>query len=248
MIRLIRTELLKHRTTRTFLVGIAAVPVLSALMAAAVLSGSGRQGNDPLGPHSFLQSLGAPAGMVTTVALLLGLVATAGEYRHGTITTTFLACPRRRSVVVAKLAAAALAGAAMGTASLVLSAAVALPWLWRTGIEVVAGTEAVGLAAGLVVETALYFALGVSVGLLLRNQAAAVAAALTWLLAVEGLLADVFARSGFVQWLPAATGRALVHIGPGEGPPAPLAGLAFATYVAALAVAAATFTLHRDIT
>jgi ABC-2 type transport system permease protein len=249
MIRLIRTELLKHRTTRTFAAGLLAVPVLSPLMATAVLFGSGRQGNDPLGAHSFLQTLGAPAGMVTTVALLLGMVAAAGEFRHGTVTTTFLACPRRRDVVRSKLGASALAGAAMGAVSLVMSAAVALPWLWRSGIEVHAGTEAAALAAGLVVETALYFALGTSMGLLLRNQAAAVAVALTWLLAIESLLGDVFARSAFVDWLPAAAGRAMVHVGPvPEGPGPALAAAVFGGHVAALAIAATALTLHRDIT
>ena len=249
MIRLIRTELLKHRTTRTFLAGIAAVAGLSGLMATAVLGGAGRQGNDPLGPESFLHTLGAPAAMVTVVALLLGLVAAAGEHRHGTITTTFLACPRRRDVVLSKLAAAGLAGAAMGTLALVVSAAVAVPWLLLSEIEIGVGADAVQLAAGLIASTALYFGLGVSLGLLLRNQAAAVAVALTWLLAIEGLLGDVFARSSFVHWLPAAAGRALVHVGPvSQGPSAALAAVVFAGYVAAFALAATALTLHRDIT
>lgn len=249
MNRLVRTELLKLRTTRTFTVGVAAVPLLSALMVTAVFGGAGKQGNDPLGPRSFLHALGAPAGMVTTVALLLGLIATAGEFRHGTITTTFLACPRRRHVVLSKLGAAVLAGCAMGGLALVAASAVALPWLLRSGIEFDSGGEAMGLAAGLATSTGLYFALGVALGLLLRNQAAAIAVALTWLLAVEGLLGDVFARSAFVHWLPAAAGRALVHIGPvTDGPSAPLAAAVFAAYVAAFALAATALTLHRDIT
>lgn len=249
MNRLVGTELLKLRTTRTCMAGVAAVPLLSALMVTAVLGAAGQQGNDPLGPRSLLHALGAPAGMVTTVALLLGLVATAGEFRHGTITTTFLACPRRRRVVLSKLAAAALAGCAMGGLALALSSAVAVPWLLRSGIELGSGAAAVGLAAGLAASTGLYFALGVALGLLLRNQAAAIAVALSWLLAVEGLLGGVLARSAFVHWLPAAAGRALVHIGPtAEGPSAPLAAAVFAAYVAAFALAATALTLPRDIT
>ena len=60
----------------------------------------------------------------------------AGEYRHQTITTTFLASPRRRDVVVAKLVAHSLTGALMGLLSLAVSAAIAVPWLHASGVDV----------------------------------------------------------------------------------------------------------------
>lgn len=95
MNRLLRAELLKQRTAPAFLAAFAAVPVLAALVTFAVFSMAGRQGNDPLGPDSLLHATGAPASVVTTLALLLGVVGMAGEYRHGTIITTLLAAPRR---------------------------------------------------------------------------------------------------------------------------------------------------------
>lgn len=248
MNRLVRTELLKQRTTRSFLVGVAAAPAVATLVAIAVMSTAGKDGNDPLGPLSLAQVIGAPASIVTLVSLMLGLFATAGEYRHETITTTFLACPRRREVVIAKLVASALVGAVMGVLSLVVTIAISVPWLHSSGVAAHLGTNELRVGLGLVLSTALYGALGVAVGALVRNQTAASAAVLVWLLAVEGIVADVFSESAFVHWLPAAAGRALIHIGPAHGALAvPVAAGVFVAYVAVIALVAGAITLQRDI-
>ena len=55
--------------------------------------------------------------------LLAWIVLSAGEFRHRTSVTTFLGQPRRLRVVSAKLAAAALTGAAAGLFAEALSAA-----------------------------------------------------------------------------------------------------------------------------
>jgi ABC-2 type transport system permease protein len=249
MNRLVRTELLKQRTTRTGLAVVAAAPVAAALVAVAVLDAAGKHGNEPLGSDSLTQALGAPASVVTVLALLGGILAMAGEHRHATITTTFLATPRRREVVTARLAAQALVGAAMGLLSLAAAAAVALPWLSSSEVAVRLDAEVLGVAAGLVASTALHGALGVAVGALVRNQTAAVAAVLVWVLAVEGLVGDLFTGSGIADWLPAAAGRALVHAeGDGAGPSALAAAAALTAEVAALAAAATRLTVRRDVT
>ena len=77
-----------------------------------------------------------------------------GEYRHQTITTTFLASPRRRDVVIAKIAADALTGAAMGVLSIVVTATIAVPWLLANGVDLDADGRAARVAVGLVVSTA----------------------------------------------------------------------------------------------
>ena len=135
MNRLIRTELLKQRTLRTFVAGIVAAPVIAGLVAIAILTSAGKDGNEPLSPDTLTQIIGGPAAVITLVALLLGVLGMAGETRHQTITTTFLATPRRRNVVVAKLAAHALTGALIGGLSIAVSAAIAVPWLHASGID-----------------------------------------------------------------------------------------------------------------
>jgi ABC-2 type transport system permease protein len=247
MNRLVRTELLKQRTTRTFVTAVAAIPVVAGLVTLASFSAAGKQGNEPLGPDHLLQAVGAPASVVTLIALLLGVLGTAGEYRHQTITTTFLASPRRRQVVVAKLAAHAMVGAALGVLSVAVATAVAVPWLRSSGIPVELAGDVLGVGVGLVVSAALYGALGVSIGALVRNQTTAVAVVLVWLLAVEGLVGDVFTGSDVVDWLPAAAGRALVHGASSDGLPAVAAAALFATYVVVLAGAAVRFTVRRDV-
>jgi hypothetical protein len=106
-----------------------------------------------------VQIIGAPAGVITVIAVLLGVLGMAGEYRHHTITTTFLATPRRRDVVIAKIIAHALIGAVMGLLALTVSAAIAVPWLLSSGIDVPLNGDLVLVAAGLIVSTALYGAL-----------------------------------------------------------------------------------------
>jgi ABC-2 type transport system permease protein len=248
MTRQIRTELLKQRTTRTSLAGIAAAPIVAALVTVAVYGAAGKQGNAPLGPDSLVQALGAPASVITLIAVLLGVVGAAGEWRHQTITTTFLATPRRRDVVVAKLLAHLATGAMMGVLSLAASAGIAVPWLRSERVAVVVDGEVLSISAGVVLLTALYGALGVAVGALVRNLTAAAAVVLVWLLAVEGLVSEVFHRSEFVHWLPAAAGRALVGAADrSHGLSGPVAAAVFTAYVGVLAVLAARLTLSRDI-
>ena len=247
MKHLIRTELLKQRTTRVFVAGVAIAPIVAALVTLAILSTAGKQGNDPLGPESLAKIIGAPAGVITVVSLMLGVFGMAGEYRHQTITTTFLVTPRRRDVIVSKLAAHSLTGGLMSVLSLGVSLGIAVPWLHSKGVALHIDGQILRVTAGLVISTALYGALGVSIGALIRNQTAAAAASLVWLLAIEGLFLDVFHRYAFVRWLPAEAGRALVHVGPTDGLSAPVAVAVFSAYVALLALSAVQFTLQRDV-
>jgi ABC-2 type transport system permease protein len=243
---LLRAELLKQRTTPAFLGGFAAVPVLAALVTFAVYSMAGRQGNDPLGADSLLHATGAPASVVTTLALLLGVVGMAGEYRHGTIITTLLAAPRRWDVVVAKAAAHAMTGATMAIVTIAVSLTIAVPWLLSAGVDVEVTAEVVRAGAGLIATAAVYGALGVCAGALFRNQSAAVGVVLVWLLKGEDLLAGALGHWDIGDWLPAALGEGLVRAGAGS-PARWAAALALAAYVAGLAALVARLVTRRDV-
>ena len=248
MIRLIRTELFKQRTLRTTRLGVAAAPAVAGLVTVAVFQAAGRNGNDPLGHESLVQAIGAPASIVTVIALLLGVLAMTGEYRHQTITTTFLSTPRRRDVVLAKLGAQLLTGALIGVASVLMSAAVALPWLRAEGIPTDLDNRTLSVAAGVIASAGLYGTLGVSIGALIRNQTAACAAILVWLLAIEGAIGQMFHDEEFVRWLPVSVARDIVGAGASaEALPASLAALVFCLYVALFAVAATCSTIQRDV-
>ncbi len=249
MNHLIRTDLLKQRTLRTFQVGVVAAPLVAGLVTVAIFGAAGKQGNDPLGAESFGHAISGPVSVITVIALILGVIGMTGEYRHETITTTFLSTPRRGEIVLAKLAAHSITGALIGVLSLAGSVAVALPWLTLNdiGLHVDAGTLRV--AGGAIGAAALYGALGVSVGALIRNQTAACAAVLVWLLAAEGLLGDVFSGSDFLRWLPVAAAGDIVRAeASAKGLTVPVAIAVFSAYVAVLAVAATRLTLRRDVT
>ncbi|HVL04889.1 MAG TPA: ABC transporter permease [Acidimicrobiales bacterium] len=248
MKRLLRAELLKQRTAPAFLLAFAAVPVLAGLVTFATCSLAGRQGNDPLGPDSLLHAIGAPASVLTTLALLLGVVGMAGEYRHGTIIPTLLSVPRRGDLLVAKMAAHALTGASMAVVTLAVSLAIAVPWLMSAGVEVHVSAEVVRAAGALVASTALYGALGACAGALFRNQTAAVGVVLVWLLKGEDLLAGALARWWSIgDWLPFALGEGLVRAGAGT-PARWAAALAFIGHLAGLAAVGAGVVARRDVT
>lgn len=105
----------------------------------------------------------------------------------------------------------------------------------------------VGIVAGMVFSTAMHAALGVAIGALLRNQTAAVAAVLVWLLALEGILADVLRSAAVLDWLPGALAAALVGAGP-DGVPAWAAGVGLSAYVAGFSALGARFVVGNDVT
>ena len=224
MNQLIRTELLKQRTLRTYRISVAAVPAIAALITIAVLSAAGHQGNAPLSSGSLTDAIRGPVSVITVIALILGVLGMAGEYRHETITTTFLATPRRPHVVIAKLAAHAITGAVIGALSVAVSAAISIVWLHNDHLAAHINGGVITTAIGVIASAALFGALGVSIGALVRNQTAACAAVLVWLLAIEGILSDIFHGSAFVQWLPVAVAHAMISAGSTDGgPSAPVA-------------------------
>ena len=112
---LIAAELLKLRSTRSAWIPLAAALAAAALAVVANTSAAGHGGNPPLSPAALPGLLRASGGQLVDGAVLLAwIVLSAGEFRHRTSVTTFLGQPRRLRVVSAKLAAAALTGAAVG--------------------------------------------------------------------------------------------------------------------------------------
>src|SRR5438094_773086 len=76
-----------------------------------------------IGVGSTLPPLSTQAGIETIItatrfgllfATILGIMMAAGEFRHGTVTPTYLATPHRNRVMVAKIAAAFGVGALFG--------------------------------------------------------------------------------------------------------------------------------------
>jgi ABC-2 type transport system permease protein len=249
MTRLVQAELLKLRTTRTARLLLALTAAGTAALVALVLVLTGRPGQPALGDDALRQLVLVPARPLTLAALLLGILAMAGELRHGTATSTFLVTPRRGRVVAAKLVAGAVTGLAMALVAAAAVLAVGLPWLRAKGIEVAVADAGLGArVAGLAAGVALCAVLGVGLAALLRNQVAAVVVGvLWWSQGVEGILVAVLRQPGLERWLPMGAASALTQPGPGTLPMW-AGGLVLAAYGLALALLGGRLVVRRDLT
>jgi ABC-2 type transport system permease protein len=249
MIRLVRAELTKLATTR-LLYGLAAAMAAFAVLAVAanILD---RQGAPPLSAYSLPVLVAAPVTLLSGAALLLGILGMAGEFRHQTVTGTFLVTPNRGRVVAAKLVAYPLAGIALTLTILAFTAAVATGWLAAKGITP-SLPEPVAYALGHVLLGAVLAAglcglVGVGVAALVRNQVAALVGVAVWALLVEGLLMSLLHAPSLAKWLPSAAAAALTN--PGGAQLSRVAGsLLLAGYALALALAGTRLVVRRDIT
>jgi ABC-2 type transport system permease protein len=249
MIRLIRAEFTKLATTR-LIYGLAAAMAAFAVLTVVVgVTTAGTQGNPPLSAFSLARLVPAPASMLTGVVLLVAILGMAGEFRHQTITHTFLVTPDRGRMVAAKLAAHGLVGLVFAAVTIAVTVAVAAPWLAAEGVSVAPTAELSRALLGILAAAALYGMLGVAVGALVRNQLAAVVVAVAWLLVVEGLLIVLLHAPGLYKWLPGGAADALTGAHP-DGSQLPMWGgaLLLAAYALAMAMIASRLTIRRDIT
>jgi ABC-2 type transport system permease protein len=248
MTRLVQAELLKLWTTRTARVLLALAATGTAGLVTLVLVFAGRPGQPTLGDDALRQLVAAPNGPLTLAALVLGVLGMAGEFRHGTATSTFLVTPVRGRVVAAKLLAAAVAGLAIALVAVAVVLALALPWLPAKGVDVdLADPGLASRVGGLAAAVALSAVLGTGLGALFRNQFAAVIVGLLWWQGgVEELLVAVLRRPGLGRWLPDGAAAALTA--PGDATLAMWAGgLLLAAYGLALALVGGRLVVRRDL-
>ena len=244
MIAQLRSELLKQRSTSTALGLLVALLGLVAL--AVLLHGVGLSSADLAERDNQLMVFGRGEFLGALFAALLGAMSITSEIRHGTIRPTVLVSPRRRRVVAAKAGVGVLLGAGFGLAASALAAGVGAMTLRGRGIDVqLDGGDYALLVAGGTAAAALWAAIGVGIGAIVREQVPTLVGIAAWLLFVEGLfggnLADVS------RFAPGTLGMAVS----GQEPDTLLApGISFvllALYAAAAGFAGALATDRRDI-
>jgi ABC-2 type transport system permease protein len=243
---LIRTEVLKLRTVRGPWLVLAASP----LLVLAGISGLVVSGGDLHDPAAQAKAL-AHVGLTAIFALAFGILAVAGEYRHKTITDTYLSTPARGRVIGAKLAVYALVAALAALVTSVVALGVAAAWWSAKGVPFAWGDTAMWttIGGGIAWNTA-FAAMGVGLGALIRNLTGAIAAALAWIALVEAIVGQLIGN--LARWLPFYAGQALGAGGKAMLPEGLLprwgAALVLAAYAAAFAVAAVTTSVRRDVT
>jgi ABC-2 type transport system permease protein len=243
----LRSELFKQRSTGTSLGLFAAM--LGLVLLAVVLHGVGLPAENLRGRSEQLMVLGRGEFLGALFAALLGALSITSEIRHGTIRPTFLVTPWRGRVVAAKLWASALIGAGFGLAASALAVGVGTAALRARGIDVqLDGGDFALLVAGSAPAAALWAAIGVGVGAVVRQQVPTVVGLSAWLLFVEGLLVgDVSGVGDVGRFAPGAAAAAIT----GQDPDtllAPAIGLVLLIVYAAVAgMAGALSTTRRDV-
>ncbi len=220
---------------------------------------------DPVVIANLVYSSVTAVGLV--IPLLFGALIVTTEYRHGTLTPTVLAQPRRGIVLTAKAIVAALMGAVYGVIGLIGSVGLGAPVLAALGEETALGEpEVIGVLLRTLVATALWSLLGLGLGALLTSQIAAIVIVLAFTQFVEPILRLVAAvwewSAQLGRFLPGSATDALVGAGilsslNALDPSVPVAavdaltwwqgGLVLAALAAALLVAAALTTGLRDV-
>jgi ABC-type transport system involved in multi-copper enzyme maturation permease subunit len=187
MIAQLRSELLKQRTSRTSLVLLAWMVGLVVVVVGLHVISFGAADLSRDGNQMKILGLGTSIGAL--FASLLGATSITSELRTGTIRPTLLVTPRRTTVVAAKTTASMLAGVGVGFIAAALTAGTEAAGLGVRGIHVeLSGGDYAQLLAGGALAAALFAAIGVGVGAIVRNQVAAVAGLCVWLLFLEPLL------------------------------------------------------------
>lgn len=247
MTRLVSSELLKLRTTRTFL-GLMAGS-LALIVVISVPAAAAGKFQTTLMPGRALLGV---AGLAQLFALVIGVIGVTTEFRHGTITPTLLVEPVRTRLMTAKLAAQLVAGLTLGLVCYVACAAIVSLILSGRGIATGFTTgDWIAAVIGGAIGTMLYAALGLGLGALIRNQAGAIVAALAWVFVIENLLGIIpggfgdairkYGLSGVGSSLARTAGHANRI---GQVP----AGLLLLSYVVVVFVAGTILVSRRDIT
>jgi len=250
MIRLIRAEVLKLRTTQVWLWLLLADIAVGALVAIGSLAP-----HDAIKESKDVPFLFATSNSALLTAFVLGVLGITTEFRYQTITPTVLATPSRWTVVTAKMLAYLIVGIGYALACTAVMLAVAVPWLHTLGLSVDFGDWDVLRAIGSVfLVLALFGTIGLGFGALVRNQIVAVSVGVIFLLVLNQILLAIPGVRVIYPYTPNGAVTALFVISgdrtsDGVTLLSPAAGIAVLVgYAVVPAVIGASLTLNRDIT
>ncbi len=245
MSALLRSEARKALATSTvsWLLPLTAVVGVVGTLAPLVASSPG---TDPLSDDGLQQAMhGAAAG--ATLVIVAGIVGTAGEWRFGQSTQTFLTTPRRSHVLLAKGLVHLAIGSIYGIAAGVAATAAAWGWYRSNGHTLPLERSAVWLTLlGCLAVSALFGVLGVAIGAIARSQTTAIVGVLGWHVLIEPTL---FTASPTVfRWSPGMASFALRRQPSDDFLTAGPAALVLVAFIAALCAAGLRSVERADVT
>ncbi len=145
------------------------------------------------------------------MAIIIGVMLMAGEYRHGTAVATFLTRPKREVVLFAKLGIAALVGSILMLISTWASILAGMAVLTVFEDAVSPSSDIfINLTLAAVVSGAVLGIIGVSIGALLKSQIMGIVFSLIYLFIIDPLLLVLFVEAG--KYLPSGLITAMLAI------------------------------------
>jgi ABC-2 type transport system permease protein len=243
---LIRTELLALRTTRLPWALFAGPVLLTTALAGNAVLQAGRDGAPSIGTAGAMLAVLDATGSGRLVILLLGVLAVTAEFRHSTVTATFLHSPRRIRVLAAKAIAIVVVAAVAAVATLATALAVGL----ATGAlpPALLNPDVVVHVAGLLLAYPLYGLIGVAAGALIIHQPVAVLLPLAWVLYLEDFTLRLAPQTA-TPWSVNGVTAALTHSGTlPDVLPVAVGGAVLAAYALLLFSLGTLRLVRRDIT
>jgi ABC-2 type transport system permease protein len=245
---LVHAELIKLRTTRSWWAYLIVIALLTAI---AVATEVGTASDDDRSSTDFQVGLVDTVGIAVLLTIILGITVVTSEFRHGTVTPTFLAAPQRERVIAAKAIAGVVVAVGFVLLSLFVIFAVATPWFAAVGAEWDLDGSIATRTGEQLLSAVLWVLMGVAVGAVVQSQVAALVGTLVWIFLGETLLAGLFFLldlDGAIGYLPGQAldaasgtrGEDLLSYGPGVA-------VSFA-WIALIGGAGTERTRRRDIT
>lgn len=257
----VTAELRKYFTTRMWWGMAIAVFVAGAGMAALfalVFTNPDLTGGVPpgsLNDPAFVRGIytgGLAVSYLLTLAV--GVLAIGSEYRHKTITSTFLAVPKRSRVMLAKVAALIVVGAFYGVVSLLGSVSVGGGIIAAKGYSPFPDSSVWRTLAISLLVLGLWALIGLGAGILIPNQVAAllVSIGVAWI--VEPIVSAIIGTQswgkGIVPYFPSVATQSMLESTSGTSY-TPLvwwgAALVLAGYAAIMSLVGTVLTVRRDV-
>ncbi len=261
----LRAELRKFFTTRmwwgmaipVFALAAGLAALFALLVAGSPAGGPGTPPAPELSDPSMVRSV-YTAGLSISYLLTLsiGVMAIGAEYRHKTITGTFLATPKRSLVMLAKIVALLVIGGFYGLVSLLGSVSVGASVIAIKGFSPFPDASVWRTLGLSLLVLGLWALIGLGAGILIPNQVAAllISIGVAWI--VEPIVGMILSfqswGQGVAKFFPSAATTSMVGSF-GQNPDAPMlswwaGALVLAAYAFVMAGVGTGLTLRRDVT
>jgi len=263
--RAVHAELRKFFTTRLWwgmaigmLLSGAAFALLFGILLTSDTAGAGGLNGIPTGDDEQVANSVYTAGLQVGYLLMLtiGVIQIGSEYRHSTISATFLAVPRRGIAMLAKVVALLAIGLAYGVVSLLGSVSVGAAVLGLRGQDAFPSEQVLRTIALSLLVLGLWALIGLGVGILIPNQVAAllIGVGVAWIVEpVLGLAIKAwqFGHDHIAPYLPSEATQAIVNAVRSSPDDVRLAwwaaALALACWAAVLSGVGIVLTIRRDV-